>query len=140
MKIVSFSLRFVTFYYRISEIRCFFSFFLHFFVHSFKPYNRNGKYFMRSFYNLQLKSIKENFYYIRLSLCVLLLFFLSLFSFLRSFQHIFAASNRSSHRMRQAREREKLREKSRADVARNCNALQPIMKQSSSMLNNLPWM
>ena len=75
MKIVSFSLRFVTFYYRILEIRYFFFVFFTF-LRSFKPYNRNGKYFMCSFYNLQLKSIKENFYYTRLSLCLLLPLFL----------------------------------------------------------------
>lgn len=130
MKIVPFSLRFVTFYYRISEIDFFwFSFFPHFFVHSFKPYNRNGKYFMCSFYNLQLKSIKENFYYTRLSLCVLLLFFLFVQFFCALF-NIF-----SQHRITvviewkaSERERERSREKSRADVAWNCNALHIIMK------------
>lgn len=72
MKIVSFSLRFVTFYYSILKD----------FFYSFKPYNRNGKYFMRNFYNLQLKIHKREFLLrTTFSFCV--------FSMLMLLQHFF---------------------------------------------------
>lgn len=70
MKIVSFSLRSVTFYYSILK---------DFLFYSFKTYNRNGKYFMRSFYNLQLKIHKREFLlHTTFSFCVLSMLLLML--------------------------------------------------------------